>query len=517
MLDLGNSFVASVARDPHALAIVDAVPADLCAMVSAYLRGRRRLRPLGLKPGDHLVTVLQNCWAAATMHWACQFAGIMITPINWRAKADEIDFCIEDSEAKAVVFQDVSAAEAVARSGAAQICRASRSTGRCGDEILFRAMIEPAPRRDAARRRRSLVDHALYLGHDREAEGRAAAASRRARRRRSRMSRKTCTARRAHARRHAALSYHGRALADRDVADRRRLRLPAALRGGQGARADRGASGSPTSIWCRRSITIWFTPRAFRQDRCASVRKLGFAGAPMTDGLLKKLDAAFRPDLFVNHYGSSEIYTFTIDQNAPAKPGSAGKAGINQRIRVVKLGAATRTTLPPPDEEGEIIALLAGDEAFEGYWRRPDADAKALRRRLVFHRRYRLSRWRWRSLRHRPRRRHDHHRRRECFAGRDRELPLAASGRARGRRRRPARRKLGQGRHGLRQAQGARSSGTNSISFAARRGLPISSARGASSLSTHIPKSPVGKLLRRMLVAGEFETEHARPNEERHT
>ena len=37
----------------------------------------------------------------------------------------------------------------------------------------------------------------------------------------------------------------------------------------------------------------------------------------MTDGLLKKLDEAFKPELFVNHYGSSEIYTFTIDQNAP--------------------------------------------------------------------------------------------------------------------------------------------------------------------------------------------------------
>ena len=36
----------------------------------------------------------------------------------------------------------------------------------------------------------------------------------------------------------------------------------------------------------------------------------------MTDALLKTLQAAFRPELFVNHYGSSEIYTFTIDQNA---------------------------------------------------------------------------------------------------------------------------------------------------------------------------------------------------------
>ncbi len=99
----------------------------------------------------------------------------------------------------------------------------------------------------------------------------------------------------------------------------------------------------------------------------------------MTDGLLKTLNDAFQPDLFVNHYGSSEIYTFTIDQNAPAKPGSAGKAGINQEIRVVKLNAMSATDLAAPNEEGEIIALLAGDESFEGYWRRPDADAKALR------------------------------------------------------------------------------------------------------------------------------------------
>ena len=99
----------------------------------------------------------------------------------------------------------------------------------------------------------------------------------------------------------------------------------------------------------------------------------------MTDALLKELQAAFKPELFVNHYGSSEIYTFTIDQNAPAKPGSAGSAGINQRVRVMKLNAASPLTLAATGEEGEIVADLASDEAFEGYWRRPDADAKALR------------------------------------------------------------------------------------------------------------------------------------------
>ena len=111
----------------------------------------------------------------------------------------------------------------------------------------------------------------------------------------------------------------------------------------------------------------------------SSVRKLGFAGASMTDGLLKELQAAFKPELFVNHYGSSEIYTFTIDQNAPAKPGSAGRAGINQRVRVVTLGAASPGQIAPAGEEGEIIAQLLSDEAFEGYWRRPEANAKAIR------------------------------------------------------------------------------------------------------------------------------------------
>src|SRR4029077_20119650 len=53
----------------------------------------------------------------------------------------------------------------------------------------------------------------------------------------------------------------------------------------------------------------------FAQTDVSSVRKLGFAGAPMTDGLLNKLAPAFPPDLFVNHYGSSQIYTFTLQPN----------------------------------------------------------------------------------------------------------------------------------------------------------------------------------------------------------
>lgn len=98
----------------------------------------------------------------------------------------------------------------------------------------------------------------------------------------------------------------------------------------------------------------------------------------MTDGLLNRVDEAFKPSLFVNHFGSSEVYTFTIEPQAAKKPGSAGKAGLNTEVRVIRLGSTDPEDVAPPGVEGQIAVTLDGDEAFEGYWRRPDADAKAL-------------------------------------------------------------------------------------------------------------------------------------------
>jgi len=83
MLDLGTSFVASVARDPSAVAIVDGdlrlTYAQWYGRVSALVAG---LNEIGLRPGDHLVTALQNRFEAATLHWACQLAGIVISLIG---------------------------------------------------------------------------------------------------------------------------------------------------------------------------------------------------------------------------------------------------------------------------------------------------------------------------------------------------------------------------------------------------------------------------------------------------
>ena len=110
MLDLGISFLGSVARDPDALAIVDGDVrlsyAQWYRRISALVAG---FDAIGLKPGDHLVTLLQNRWEAASLHWACQFAGIIITPVNWRSNASEIDFYLENAGARRSPIEDASA------------------------------------------------------------------------------------------------------------------------------------------------------------------------------------------------------------------------------------------------------------------------------------------------------------------------------------------------------------------------------------------------------------------------
>jgi 2-furoate---CoA ligase len=379
MLDLGSSFVGSVARDPNATAIVDGdirfSYREWYQRISSLVRS---LDELGLKPGDHLATVLQNRWEAATVHWACQFAGIIVTPLNWRLSAEELDFCLGDSETTAVIYEDISA-EAVRGSDQAQQClRAAVGSSQAGD-IAFDTLVS---RTVAEAEPRTTADAWSVMLYTSGTTARPKGVPRRQR------------AERAGALAHVAQNLYGRGERTLGVMPLYhtmgvRSLLAMSLIGGTFVCLPRFDAGRALELIAGEKITnLYLVPtlyhdllhdQRFKNTDISSVRKLGFAGAPMTDGLLQELQTAFNPGLFVNHYGSSEIYTFTIEQNAPGKPGSAGRAGINQMIRVAKLNAASPDELAGVGEEGEIIALLAGDESFEGYWRRPDADTKALR------------------------------------------------------------------------------------------------------------------------------------------
>ena len=378
MFDLGRSFLASVERSPDALAIVHGerrlTYAEWYAEIGRVDDG---LAALSLKRGDRLAVILQNRIEMASLHWACQFLGIVTTPLNWRMKAEEIDYCLADAEAGAIIF-DAVAVDAVA--GA----RLARDLPRVviGDAEDGTCRFDDWPASGGTLAPRAGPEDLSVLLYTSGTTGRPKGVPRRHR------------AERAAAIAHIAQNLYGRNERTLGVMPLYHTMgicslLAMALVDGAFICLPRFDAAAALRLIGRERVTnLYLVPTLYHDlvshpDFAAadtnSVRKIGFAGAAMPDGLLKRVEAAFRPELFVNHYGSSEIYTFAVEPRAATKPGSAGKAGINQRIRVVKLGAATADETGAIDEEGEIIADMAGDEAFEGYWRRPDANAKALR------------------------------------------------------------------------------------------------------------------------------------------
>jgi len=383
MLDLGRTFLQSAARAPDALALVDG-PLRLTYRewldhIGSVAAG---LTALGLKRGDGLLMVLQNRWEMATLHWACQFLGVMPAPLNWRAKSEELDYCVDDAGVAAVAFDPASAAAVAGSAFCARLPRiavaeAAGGTLHFGDWLQGRA---PAPEPAAG------VEDLSVLLYTSGTTGKPKGVPRRHR------------AERAAALAHVAQNlyrggeiclgimplYHTMGV---------RSLLSTALVDGTFVCMPRFDAGRCLELIERERVThLYLVPTLyhdllmhadFSPARVASVRKLGFAGAPMPEALLQRLAAAFKPELFVNHYGSSEIYTFTIAQDAVRKPGSAGRAGFNSLVRVIKLGEGGQRSGPgdmvAAGEEGEIIAHAGSDEAFDGYWKRPDADASALR------------------------------------------------------------------------------------------------------------------------------------------
>lgn len=385
MKDNGRSLISITERNPDALAVVDGdKELTYSDLLTAALTIAGALHDLGLSKGDHLLSLLQNNWQACVLHWACQLTGIIITPVNWRSNADELDYFLTDSGALAIVFQDVSAEAVTGAKIAANVTKIS--VGRdFGKAQKFEQMIVTSePMAIGSMANADDISLMLYTSGTTGA-GKGVP--------------RTHLAERSAAIAHVAQNlyrvhecslgvmplYHTMGV---------RLLLSMAAVGGCFVCQPRFDAAGALRLIEQHSIScLYLVPtlyhdlishESFVSTTISSVRKLGFAGAAMTDGLLQRLDDAFKPDLFVNHYGSSEIYTFTICDDAVAKPGSAGKAGINQQIRVVRLDSTRPDDLVANGTEGQIIASVDSIESFSGYWNRPEADAKALQHGWYF-------------------------------------------------------------------------------------------------------------------------------------
>ena len=249
MLDLGTSFLASVARDPHALAIVDgdmrlsyrAWHEKISALVAGFdelgLSSGRSSRHRAAEPlggGDHPLGLPIRRHRRHAAQLALHRRGARFLHRRCRRQGDR-------------VRAGLGRGGRGFRQGTGASTHRRRNAERAGPRIRDSCR-QASARRRAARRCRGLVGDALYLGHDRAPQGRAAPPARGTRRGARACRAESLPPRRAHARRHAALSHHGGALAASDVADRRHLRLPAALRRGACARPDRrGADQQPLS------------------------------------------------------------------------------------------------------------------------------------------------------------------------------------------------------------------------------------------------------------------------------
>lgn len=378
MLDLGRTFLQSVERRPDGVAIVDgAVRLTWLQWSQQVGRLAHGLKAIGLNRGDMLLSVLQNRLEAATLHWACQFLGVVIVPLNWRAKADEVDYCLQDSDAKFLVYEPI-AADSVAQSQLARRVKRIAVQGAPGGDLLYESLLatgdHPSPEAHS--------DDLSIMLYTSGTTGKPKGVPRRQR------------TERISALAHVAQNQYGydeRTLGVMPLYHTMGVRslLALALVDGRFICCPKFDPVQALSAIEHERVThLYLVPTLYHdlighsRFQCmdiSSVRKLGFAGAPMHDGLLLRLNQVFKPELFVNHYGSSEIYTFSINQDAVGKPGSAGRAGINSRLRVVPIDATSPDCIAGKGQEGQIIADLCGDESFEGYHNRPDANAKSLR------------------------------------------------------------------------------------------------------------------------------------------
>jgi 2-furoate---CoA ligase len=371
-------------RRPEALALVDGARrltyADLAREATALGGGFARL---GVGAGDRVLIALKNRLEHVLAYWALQLIGGVPTPVNFRVAGGELAYVLEDCGARVALFEPSTAAAVLEATrdwrGRLVFTGAPAPAGALAFAEVAAAGGGAMPDRSVA------ADDLSLLLYTSGTTGRPKGVPR------------------THANHHAgALAqviqcgyqwgertlgvmplYHTMGIHS--------LTSMVAVNGCFVCQADWSAETALALIEAERLTALYLIPTlyhdlvhaaGFRRERVASVRKLAFAGAPMLAALTEACADAFRPEAFVNHYGSTEIYTFSVCPDTAAKPGCAGRPGIHGTLRVVTASTERRVgpdEVVPTREQGEIIASLDSDEAFASYWNRPDADARALR------------------------------------------------------------------------------------------------------------------------------------------
>lgn len=339
-MNLALGLLYSADREPEAEALVgERERLTYAGLRERAARSAAGLAARGVERGDRVACVLANEAETVELYWGCQWLGACFVPLSHRLPKADLDYCISDCGASIVVrdpaeVRDLAAADE--HPGALDLDDREPSIQLYTSGTTGRP--KGVPRSHRAERAggfSQVVHHGLRPGH------------------------RTLG---------VMPLYHTMGI---------HSLLAASVVGGcYVAQPHWEASQALDLIERERVDTLYLAPTLYydlvhHPDLAArdtsSVRAVAYAGAPMTSALVEKVAEAFDPEIFVNHYGSTEIYTFSVQRDQRAKPGCAGRAALNARLRL------------EPEGEGEILCHMSSDEAFTGYWNRPDADAKAIR------------------------------------------------------------------------------------------------------------------------------------------
>jgi 2-furoate---CoA ligase len=387
-VNLRECFGAAVQRAPHALALVDTdvrwTYAELAQEVYAVARG---LQDCGLHSGDRVMTILRNRRELVVIFWACQWLGLVCVPLDPRLSLSDITYCIEDAEPELLVFdaacvgtlrllyeqgllpQRLYTVGSIRSTGS--LAQASRDFAQLRYETLVSS--EPVALSDDA------IAVMLYSSGS---TGRPKGVPR------SHSNEISATL--AHML-HNCYQFGESTVALSSFCHTMGLRMLLAmlmLNGKLVIVPDDMPETCITWIADEQVSCLYAFPSVYHDllpgfvnKHISSVRKLAYAGDAMTTELIAQYYRHVAPTVFVNHFGSTEIYTYTICSWLERKPGCAGKAGIFTELRLIPPSAASASVVDdvvPAGEVGELLVRLTSPEAFRGYWNRPDLTSRVI-------------------------------------------------------------------------------------------------------------------------------------------
>lgn len=340
------------------------------------------LLSLGVKRGDRVATFLSNSEVMASTHLALQKLGVMSTPFNIRLSSNELAYCLENAEPNVVVYDDsaVATTEFAIKTAKVRPKLLAAGSRYLDDSRDFEELVSSAD--DVSPGLEITESDPSVMLYTAGTTGKPKGVPR--------TQKNEFSASIAHVVQCRYVSgestlgampmYHTMGL---------RSLMAMVLVGGKFVEIPVFDSEHAIELCQAESVTaLYLVSTAFwamaQTNKLGllkpTLRKIAFAGAPMTSALTQRLNDELSPEVFVNHYGSTEIYTFSIEDGAAQKPGCAGRPGIFSRLMVVSTDSSTSSHQPlRPGEVGEIVASADSDEAFAGYWKRPELKERVFR------------------------------------------------------------------------------------------------------------------------------------------